>query len=161
MWSWEELEAAPQHIFSDQLKRDVEDRYSRWGGIPRYVLQKPDAGDQDLLQAAVDSCSLSDLAQSITDLTKASEMSHRLVHLTVEEGYLEGPVKFASQWVQDELMSKHWNFEVHKVHDFLAASAGEPALAAFREELRKRYTHVVLQDRGSFSCRDLDRLWAC
>lgn len=154
-WSWEEMQAARQHIFSSQPEADVASRYSRWGGIPRFVLQKTDAADQALLQKALNDCSLGDLTSSMTGLSCASKISHRLLHLTVEAGYLEGPMVFASDWVQGEVISRYLQFRQHEVHDFLAASGGEPTVAAFRGALWERYAHVALQRGGSFSCRDL------
>ena len=53
-----EIQAARQPIFSRHPKADVASRYSKWGGIPRYVLQNTDAADQDLLQIALNCCSL-------------------------------------------------------------------------------------------------------
>ena len=78
MWSKEEIETACQHIFSSQSETDVALRSSRWGGIPRFVLQQTDAEHQALLQEALGSCSLHELA--------------------VVKGYRKGPVVFASDW---------------------------------------------------------------
>ena len=156
-WSWKEIQAARQHIFSRQPEADVASRYSRWGGIPRFVLQKTDAANQDLLTEALNSCSLSDLdlTSSMTNLNTASKVSHRLLHLTVEAGYLKGSVEFASDWVQGELIGRYLQIRQHEVHVFLAASGGEPNVAAFRGALWERYAYVALQRGGSFSCWDL------
>lgn len=156
VWSYEEIQAARHHIFTSQLEADVESRYSRWGGIPRFVLELTDANHQALLTAALDSCNLSDLTSSMTDLSTADKVSHRILHLTVEAGtYLKGPVVFASDWVQGELVSRYLQFKQHEVHDFLAASGGAPSVAAFRGALWERHAHVALQRGGRFSCRDL------
>ena len=154
-WSWEEIQAARQHIFSSQPAADVASRYSRWGGIPRFVLQKTDAADQALLQKALNECSLGDLTNSMSNLSSGSKISHRLLHVTVEADYLEGPVVFASDWVKGEVISRYLQLRQHEVHDFLVASGGEPTVAAFRGALWERYAHVALQRGGSFSCRDL------
>ena len=154
-WSWGEIEAARKHIFNKQDEEDVASRYSKWGGIPRSVLQKTDSGDQALLQLALDQCTIADLTSSMTDLSGASKISHRLLHETVEAGYLRGPVVFASAWVQAELINRYLQFKQHEVHDFLAASGGTPSIAAFRGALWERYAHVALQRGGAFCCRDL------
>ena len=155
MWSREEIEAAHQHIFISQCKEDVDRRYSEWGGIPRFVFQKIDMADQALLEDALHSCSLNDLAGSITNPSTASRISHRLLHLTVKAGYLKGPVVFASDWVEGEVISRYSQYKQREVQDFLAASAHQPGVAAFRGALWERYAHMALQRGGWFSCRNL------
>ena len=155
VWSLEEIQAARQHIFSSQLKADVASRYSRWGGIPRFVLELTDEADQALLTEALDACSINGLTSSMINLSTASKVSHRLLHLSVKAGYLKGPVMFASDWVQGELISRYLQLRQHEVHDFLVASGGVPSVAAFRGALWERYAHVPLQRGGRFSCRDL------
>ncbi len=73
----------------------------------------------------------------------------------MEAGYLKGPVVFASDWVQGEVISRCLQHGRHEVHNFLAASGGEPSVAAFRGALWERYAHVALQRGGWFTCRDL------
>ena len=155
VWSWEEIQAARQHIFISQPKEDVDSRYSEWGGIPRYVFQKTDMADQALLEDALDSCSLNDLAGSITNPSTASSISHRLLHLTVKAGYLKGPVVFASDWVEGEVISRYSQYKQREVQDFLAATAHQPGVAAFRGALWEHYAHMALQRGGCFSCRNL------
>ena len=156
MWSWEEIQAARQHIFSSQNESDVADRYSRWGGIPRMVLQNLDAFDQGLLTTALNSCSLSELTSSMADLSSTtSKLSDMLLHQTVDAGYLEGPVVFASKWVEKEAISRHSQGGQYSLRDFLAGSGGVPSVAAFRVALWEHYAHAALQRGGRFSCRDL------
>jgi len=155
VWSWEEIQAAHQHIFSSQLEADVASRYSKWGGIPRFVLQLTDAADQDLLTEALDSCSLNFLTSSIINLSTASKFGDMLLHLTVDTGYLKGPVVFASDWLQGELISRCLQLGQREVHNFLAASGVEPSVAVFRNMLWERYAHVALQRGGTFTCMNL------
>ena len=155
MWSKEEIETARQHIFCSQSETDVALRSSRWGGIPRFVLQQTDAEHQALLQEALDNCSLHELTSDMTNMSGASKISHRLLHLTVVEGYWKGPVVFASDWVGDQLISRYFQFRQHEVRDFLAASGGDSTVAAFRGKLWERHAHIALQRGGGFQCRDL------
>ena len=148
VWSWEEIQAARQHIFPSQPETDVAGRYSKWGGIPRFVLELTDAADQALLTEALNGCSLSDLASSMTNLSTATTVSHRLLHQTVDAEYLKGPVVFASDWVLREVASRYQQFRQHEVHDFLAASGGEPSVTALRKALWERHAHVALQPNG-------------
>ena len=89
------------------------------------------------------------------DLSGASDFTHFLLHLTVEAGYLAGPVVFASDWVQGEVISRCLKFRRDDLRHFVAGSWGEPSVAAFRGALWESYAHAALQRGGSFSCRDL------
>ena len=145
VWTVEEIQAGAASTslpasWRQMLQTDTADG----GGIPRYVLQLTDVGDQALLKTALQGCSLRGLPCSMSDLSSASNISHMLLHLTVKDGCLEGNVVFASDWVQGELISRYLQFRRREVHDFLAVSGGEPTLAAFRGKLWERYAHVAL-----------------
>lgn len=156
VWSWPEVQAAREHIFSQQAEADVQARFCLWGGIPRYVLQLLDATHQGLLTDAINTCSLEDLLASMTDINSAAKLSHRLVHLTVTAGCKKGHVQFASQWVGDQLISRYLQYKSRELVDFLTASGGEPAVADFRGRLWERHAHDSLRG-GTFSCRDLKK----
>ena len=156
VWSWEEIQAARQHVFSSQPEADVASRYSKWGGIPRMVLQNLDVSHQALLTTALASCSLNELIDSLTSLSyTASKVSDMLLHQTVNAGYLKGPVVFASDWVQAEMISRYAQSRQVAVRSFLTESGGRPSVAAFRAALWEHWVHAALQRGGSFSCRDL------
>ena len=77
------------------------------------------------------------------------------MHLTVSHGYLEGPVVFASKFVEGELLSRFPRFRPRHVYEFLLVSSGKPAVADFRGLLWERRAHQLLQRGGAFFCRDL------
>jgi hypothetical protein len=157
-WTLDEIMKCRLHIFndrSDNSEEAVTNRFSRWGGIPRYVLQKTDKEDQSLLPKALAECSISELVSSISNLSSAHKASHCLLHMTVLDDYTEGPVRFASQWVEEQAISKYLQSKQQEVHDFMAASGGEPTVAAFRGKLWERHAHCKLQIGGLFSCRNL------
>ena len=155
VWSWPEVQAAREHIFSQQAEADIHARFCLWGGIPRYVLQLLDALHQDLLTEAVDNCSLGDLLASMTNINSAVKLSHRLIHLTVTADCKKGPVQFASDWVRDQLVSRYLQYRSRELQDFLTASGGVPAVADFRGRPWERHAHDLLCRGGIFSCRDL------
>jgi hypothetical protein len=146
------------YIFSDRSDHSeeaVKARFSRWGGIPRYVLQKTDEEDQSLLPKALAECSIRELVSSISNLSSARKACHRLLHMTVLNDYTEGPVQFASQWVEEQAVSKYLQSKQHEVHEFMAASGGEPTVTDFRGKLWERHAHRKLQSGGRFLCRNL------
>ena len=101
-WTWKELKAARKLIYTSQDMAGMTTKFNKWGGIPRFVLLKLDQEDQEDreedLQAAVNNCSIDDLKSSMVDLNNASdpEYNHMLLHMTVREDHLKGPVVFAS-----------------------------------------------------------------
>ena len=153
----DEIEAARQQVFGSQAKPDVAARFQRWGGLPRYVLQLTDAAHQAMLDRALEICSLDDLIKSLMDINNAIKISHSLVHLTVDEQYLDGPAQFASEWVQEQLISKYLHLGSREVHDFLMESGGQPVIADFRSKLLERHAHEALFRGGTFACRDLQK----
>ena len=155
VWSWEEIKAAGIHIFGQQ-ESDFRDRYKSWLGIPRYVLQLLDVADQNSLEKVIDRCSLEVLAQSFTSLTAHKQISDKLVHVQVEEGYLKGPTQIAGGYVEERLVAKYVQARDSDVEHFLAASGGNADAAAFMGKIfEKKKAHKILKEGGSFMCRDL------
>ena len=158
VWSLAEVEAARQHIFISQTKSDVAARFSRWGGTPRFILQLPDTAHQAMLQEALASCSLGEMINSMTNICSATEISRRLVHLTVDAQYLEGPAQFASEWVKEQLIGRYVQSRSRKVCDFLRGSGGGPAVADLRRKLWERHVHEAFCAGATFACRNLQGL---
>ena len=109
------------HIFGQQ-ESNFGDRYVGWLGIPRYVLQLLDEADQTSLEKAIGRCGLEVLAQSFASLTAHKLISHMLVHVQVEAGYLEGPTQIAGGYIKDRLAAKYVEARDSHVEHFLAAS---------------------------------------
>ena len=155
MWEEAELLLCHEHVFGNSSRAEVLQRYSVWGGIPRYILQFTDIEDQQLLTDAVKECSITDLASCMRDISKASKASHRLLHMSVNTNYTKGPVVFASSWVRDSLIQEYPQSEQQQVRAFMEASGGEPMVADFRGKLWEHHARRTLQGGGTFLCRDL------
>lgn len=157
VWSYKEIQAACQLIFSCRPEAEVTDRFIKWGGIPRFVLQLTDAADQDFLRKGVSACSIRDLEAGMSSISSASpQIAHMLLHVTVTAGYLKGPVVFASEWVEEQLARNLIQSKCREVEDFFASSGGVSGIAAFREMLWKCYAHAKLQRGGLFWRREPD-----
>ena len=155
IWGWEEIKAAGIHIYG-QEEAEIRERYERWLGIPRYVLQLLDEADQNGLDKAIDQCSLDVLAQSFTSLTAHKQISHKLVHVHVKDGYLEGPTQIVGGYVEDRLIAKYVQAKDSDVEHFLAASGGNADAAAFKGKIfEKKKAHKILREGGTFKYRDL------
>ncbi len=151
-WSCEEILAARDHIFNDQPIANVKGRFSKWGGIPRYIFQDTDAVSQALLKNAIDTFGLDSLSNimiepNMRSSEQAFAIGHKIVHMTVEGNYLRSPVVFASEWVREELISRLLRLLEHEVRDFLEDRTwGMPEFLAFREAFRER--HRALHKEG-------------
>jgi hypothetical protein len=143
------------HIFSAHSQAAVTERFNRWGGIPRWVLENTDDEDQMLITDALAECSIGELVSSINNLSTARKASHRLLHMTVRPNYMKGPVRFASEWVEDQALSMYLQSQQQAVHDFMVASGGESTIAEFRGKLWERHAHRKLQQGGQWTCRSL------
>ena len=157
VWSWEEIKAAGVHIYG-QPESECGERYERWLGIPRYVLQLLDVADQKLLDEAIDLCSLKILAQPFISLTAHEQISHKLLHVQVQvkKGYLKGPTEIAGGYIEERLVAKYVQAKDSDVEHFLAASGGNANAAAFRGKIfEKKKAHKILREGGFFMCRDL------
>ena len=70
-----------------QLAGDVKgvaDRYARWGGIPRYVLDKRDPAHQSVLASAIAKTGKEQLLDLCSNtLESHSGVSHRVLHFKV------------------------------------------------------------------------------
>lgn len=58
----------------------------RWGGIPRFVLEKNKAED-DLLDEAVNSCDLRQLRNSIGGNNMKKNVPNKLLHMNVQKDF--------------------------------------------------------------------------
>ena len=155
VWGQDEVLLCREHIFSTVQEAEVRQKFSVWGGIPRFVLQFTDMEHQRLLDKAVKDCSITDLATCMQDISKATKASHRLLHMSVDADYLEGPVVFASAWVRDSLIQAYLQGQQQQVRAFMEASGGEPLMASFRGKLWEHHAQRRLQGGGRFLCRDL------
>ena len=151
VWSWEEIKAAGVHIFRQQ-ESDFRERYERWLGIPRFVLQLLEVAYQESLEEAIDRCSLDILAHCLTSLTAHTQISDNLVHIQVKEDYLKGPTQIAGGYIKDRLAAKYVQAEDSYIEHFLAASAyNADARALSRKIFEKKKAHKLLEKASSFT----------
>ena len=155
VWSWDEILLAGVHIF-EQKEQDIRERYEKWLGIPRFVLQQTTQEHQESLGQAIKNCSIAVLKSSFTNLNADKQISHKLIHVTVKEGYFFDANVVVKGYVENSLIAKYVESTDREVEDLLAASGGISDVASFRGKvLEKRKAHQILQRGGRFWCRDL------
>ena len=131
-----EILACRRTCFSALDEAGVRERFARWGGIPRFVLEfVTDEQQADLLTAVTD-CSTSKLRSSLTAESVDTNVSHRLVHLKTRgeldpslsprqhEYYVSAGTELASR------------FLARRVSDHLAMREGEQLAAFLNSEER-------------------------
>jgi hypothetical protein len=166
VWSWEEVYKCWRKIYPKVPLDRVKYLYSLWGGIARQVLQKALLSTVDVsLDTAIESCNLAACKQSVGQLAGKDDISHRVLHIIVENRY--GPdgavvdpfihthIEFASKYVADKMILKFWANERVDLLSFLRSSAGESNAAGMRGILFESIAHMVLLRGGKFTVRRL------
>ncbi|RIB25685.1 hypothetical protein C2G38_2138650 [Gigaspora rosea] len=152
-WDLEELEALHQSIYLNTNFNRLRELYALWGGIPRYVVEKAEiVSSQNLLEKALDTADFEKIIQSIGNIESDKDVSHRLIHITCNEEYLQTGVTFASKWVADHLLSRFEQSCFEKVKSFLLGSGLQPVFSGLRGQLFEAYAHKVLV-RGNHTYR--------
>jgi hypothetical protein len=158
VWTWDELRLCHKHLYASVTFTEavLEDLYLHWGGIPRYVLQK--AGDPNVLDdlhQAIRECDLDMCKRFHGESAGAAEVPHSLMHVCAEPAYFSMQIKFASQWVADEVAQRLLLQEKAAVRVFLRSLVGEKDLASVRGQLFESFCHAILSQGGTFEARSL------
>jgi hypothetical protein len=89
VWANKEVHICRSLMYPSLSEKFVENLYSKWGGIPRYVLSYAlDKVQQALLYAALDTSNAITVLESFGDF---SEESDALIHRSVTEDFRKGP----------------------------------------------------------------------
>jgi len=160
VWSWEEIEACHALLYADDPTRplsDVKAAYERWGGIPRFVLEKLcDEAVQLLLQEAIDTADVRAIWNSAGQIDAAPEASHRLLHIQVQRPYVRKSVTIGTRYIVDCLLNRFLEQQESEVSRLLISSASSPNLGTLRGDVFEGYAHRVLRNGGDFRVRCLD-----
>ena len=104
VWSWDEI-LAGMHVFG-QKEQDIRERYEKWLGIPRFVLQQTNQEFQESLDWAIKYCSIAYLNSSLTNIYADNQISDKIVHITVTEGYFLDSAVMVKGYVENSLIAK-------------------------------------------------------
>ena len=166
--SWDETREMRSACFPDVSEASVVERYSRWGGIPRYVLSHVD--EEGLLLAdAIAGVKSSELQATGVEPAHgdASIGSHRVFHVKVhgEMGaelttgdpafYRLHSRELASKYVASALLLRRVDLLRDDMIRFVDAAAGEARLAATRGMVFEQLALERLSRGGRFPFRSL------
>ncbi|EFJ41911.1 hypothetical protein VOLCADRAFT_107467 [Volvox carteri f. nagariensis] len=155
-WSDVELEAARGIMFSSVSKAKLSELYARWGGIPRYVLKyaaNPEL--QEELDAAVATVNMDLLWKSVGNIEAAPDVSHKLIHVEVDENCSRKRLVFGSEEIGQRVMQELHRQGTAELAKFVKWSAGRPDLASLRGIMFQVLAHDLLCRGGSFRMRSL------
>ncbi len=160
VWSWEEIEACHALLYADDPGRplsEVRAAFERWGGIPRFVLEKlRDEAAQLSLQEALDAADVTAIRKSVGQIDAAPEASHRMLHIVTQQPYVSKSIAFGSVFIRDRLAELLFAQQRQAMSDFIAGAAISPQLSGVRGELFEVYAHRILGGGGTFHVRSLD-----
>ena len=156
VWEEKELVVCRRHIYPTVTPELMRVCMDRWGCIPRYVLQYAGAEDvQGTLDTAISQCNVDVLWKALRQQdTDPEAISFKLLHWKVEN-LKRTTLRFASDYVQNEVTAKLVMNHRDELAKFLRESAGAPLVASHRGYLMEQWSHGELCGGGSFSIRPL------
>ena len=166
VWSWGEIEACHALLYADDPKRplaEVARAYARWGGIPRYVLEKlREEGSQIELDRAISRSTLARLMEAVGDLEGADDASHRVLHFDVKRPYIRTAVVFGSADIASRVLATLEARDRERLAATLLNAAGETtanadACAGLPPLLADAYARRALRAGGAVSVRRVRR----
>ncbi|RHZ88573.1 hypothetical protein Glove_22g85 [Diversispora epigaea] len=81
VWEWEEIDACRVMIYNHLKESEIYQLFLKWGGIPRFVLEKAsDQTQQNLLEEAIARCD-EKIFNYIGENDIRDEVSHKLIHI--------------------------------------------------------------------------------
>ncbi|EPZ32841.1 hypothetical protein O9G_004888 [Rozella allomycis CSF55] len=156
VWSKEEIQACRALLYASLSADDVDKLYSKWGGVPKFVLENArDIFQQKKLDSAILSVDLDGLVKAIGNPDVYDLPAHRLVHITVLDDFIYVTYAFASDYVADAVYSRLYVSKRQQLLNFIAASDSFGDLGVIRGVLFERFAHSIIQNGGTFKVREL------
>ena len=180
VYSWIEIQELCAVGFppsTENTPAGVHARYVRWGGVPRYVLEKLDPDSQGMLDSAVTSLDLDSLAAFLgkNELETDEGISHRLLHLKTRgetmtvavdgetdvallpnawEFYELARTELASDYTADIVYRALRQHASDKLQALLDGPPSNPSIATFFGTVYERYVlEMLATDGGTFRRR--------
>jgi hypothetical protein len=146
-------------------------RFDRWGGVPRYVLDRVDADAQLSIGSALSRISVDALVSRLGDREIESDdvVSHRLMHLKpageAADGaftcprdvasYLLVRSELGSPFIKDLVYRAMEEEDIRRIEALLARQSTSPTFAKLYGDVFERAALDMLREGGSFPLFDL------
>ena len=158
VWSWEEIDMCRQLLYANDPVRTlktVNDAYLRWGGIPRFVLEKvADVSQQRELAKAIARSKLDFLLSAVGSIDSAPEASHRVLHIVTSAPYVETSIAFGSDYITARVTELLIARQRKELFTFVALER-DPTFATLRGQCFEVLAHEKLAEGGTFQARVL------
>ena len=143
-WSLAELQGSAPSI--DQGK--VEERWLKWGGIPRYVFDDDQRKLLGTLKEIVDHVDLELVEKSrftaeIPEHQQQS-LSHMMVHYVVTVPYEEGALDFASEWIGQQVVEASARRDYRKLIEHYERTRLQEWQGAYCGHLWEHLCHSII-----------------
>ncbi|RHZ55278.1 hypothetical protein Glove_417g36 [Diversispora epigaea] len=170
IWSLEEIETCRKRIFNDLEPKKVNDLFSKWGGIPRFVLEKTqDSTQQQLLEEAIVKNSNKRLFTFVGEINHTDNMSNKLLHIytnipnkdnenkeDIKIFYKKKFLQFASEYVSKKVIDALIENHRKVLEKFVISSSSINEWSTIRGNVFEDISHRILQKGRRFNIRLLD-----
>ncbi|PKC69765.1 hypothetical protein RhiirA1_503530, partial [Rhizophagus irregularis] len=154
-WKWEEIARCRKELYEKKVSnKKARDCFRKWGGIPRFVLERANyKTHQDKLNSAIKRSKM-DIFDYIGESIGDDNVSHMLVHIHVNLPAEDDTVlKFASNKVMKLVTQKLESRIRQRLLEKTKADTGNTLLGTSFEYL----AHRILRNGGKFDIRPLDK----
>ena len=157
VWSYDEIEQCRSLLFDTTVKSDeAQQLFMRWGGVPRYVLEKAhDSATQKSLEGALSLANFTALKDAAGSLDLADTNSHKLMRINVNDNYDQLDTTFASDFIADRVISGAATARLEEIKAFVAGSQDFGVLGALRGHLFEAFAHDAILRGGDFEVRSM------
>uniref|UniRef100_A0A7S0WNW8 Crinkler (CRN) family protein n=1 Tax=Chlamydomonas leiostraca TaxID=1034604 RepID=A0A7S0WNW8_9CHLO len=158
VWTKDEIDLCRARLHTELEQEVVDDLWAKWGGRPRYVLEKAlDPVVQASLDFAIYSCpDVMTLVRSLSEHGRVDKASDRLLTIEVGEDYATTRMAFASSYIAEGMSAQPLMNKQEEVQMWLRATEDNTIFGSLRGVLFERLAHRALQEGGEFDFRDLD-----
>lgn len=160
------LRACFPRLSGAEAEAGVQERYEKWGGIPRYVLAKLDKDSQELLNSAVTRVNINELFNKLgaCELESDDGTSHHLVHLKpageADDGtfahpgdadsYVIARSDLGSTYIKRAVFEALDDQELQRLDTLLTRVPASPAAARLYSDLFEQASMQALLAGGEF-----------
>ena len=148
VWSLEELVSLAAHA---NLDLDLQSRYDKFGGIPRYIFASNIVNVENDIKIAIIDCNTS----TVKEFLGGMGTSHKIFHLDVEADYESPTVKFASQFVEGLYYQQLKESSMCLLLTVIVSCRGNPLLSALRGPTFEMWARQKLSRGGLFKIKQL------
>lgn len=154
VWDQAELEQCRRLLYAETVSAaDMMQRWEKWGGIPRYVLEKLDPSQHNMLDYAISGCTLDTVRKCLGLLFPGADLSSMVLHLRVAEDFITTHVDWASTWVAQQVAYRLWCYKHGDLQNCLSSSASFAEASGLHGQLWQGLWHNRMAAGGQYKTR--------